>query len=66
MDGERRRRRNRVIAAVVLIPLLILAVIALSVAGSAGFLPWQPEPTRIPITPFADLPGIGGLGTPVP
>jgi hypothetical protein len=66
MDVERRRRRNRVIAAVVLIPLLILAVIALSVAGSAGFLPWQPEPTRIPITPFADLPGNGGPGTPVP
>jgi hypothetical protein len=66
MDVERRRRRNQVIAAVVLIPLLILAVIALSVAGSAGFLPWQPEPTRIAITPFADLPGIGGPGTPVP
>jgi hypothetical protein len=64
MDAERRRRRNIMIAAVVL-PLLILIVVALSLAGSAGVLPWQPEPTRIPITPFADLPSAGG-GTPSP
>jgi len=56
-DAERRRRRNLIIAAVVLIPVLIVAVWALQLAGSAGFLPWQPEPTRIPITPFANLPG---------
>ena len=55
MDAERRRRRNIMIAAVVLVPLLILAAWALSFAGSAGVLPWQPEPTRISITPFADL-----------
>jgi hypothetical protein len=65
MDAERRRRRNLVIAVVVLVPLLILLMFALALAGSAGFLPWQPEPTRIPITPFADLPGTGG-GTPSP
>lgn len=53
------------IAVIVLVPLLILAVVALSMAGSAGVLPWQPEPTRIPITPFADLPG-AGRGTPGP
>ena len=64
MDAER-RRRNLVIAVVVLVPLLILLVLALSLAGSAGVLPWQPEPTRIPITPFADLPGMGA-GTPAP
>ena len=66
MDTQRRRRRNITIAVVVLVPLLILAVWGLSLAGSAGFLPWQPEPTRIAITPFADLPGGSGLGTPVP
>jgi hypothetical protein len=54
-----------VIAVIVLVPLLILAAWGLSLAGSAGFLPWQPEPTRIPITPFADLPG-AAVGTPVP
>jgi hypothetical protein len=65
MDAEQRRRRTLVIALIVLVPLLILAAWSLSLAGSAGFLPWQPEPTRIPITPFADLPGVGA-GTPVP
>ncbi len=53
------------IAVLVLVPLLILLVLALSLASSAGMLPWQPEPTRIPITPFADLPG-AGTGTPAP
>jgi hypothetical protein len=65
MDAERRRRRILVIAVIVLVPLLILAAWGLSVAGSAGGLPWQPEPTRIPITPFANLPG-AGAGTSVP
>ncbi len=66
MDAEQRRRRNIIIAVVVLVPLLTLAAWGLSFAGSAGVLPWQPEPTRIAITPFADLPGAGGVGTPVP
>jgi hypothetical protein len=66
MNAERRRRRTLLIAIVVLVPLLILAAWGLSLAGSAGFLPWQPEPTRIPITPFADLPGREALGTPEP
>ncbi len=65
MDAEQRRRRALVIAVIVLVPLLILAAWGLSLAGSAGVLPWQPEPTRIPITPFADLPG-AVTGTPVP
>ncbi len=66
MDADQRRRRNIIIAVVVLVPLLILAVWGLSLAGSAGFLPWQPEPTRIPITPFADLMGGDAAGTPTP
>lgn len=66
MDTELRRRRILVAVAAVLIPLLILGLIGLFMAGSAGVLPWQPEPTRIPITPFADLPGVSGPGTPTP
>ncbi|MGI8643511.1 MAG: hypothetical protein ACR2LS_05280 [Thermomicrobiales bacterium] len=27
--------------------------------GLAGELPWQEEPTRIPITPFAGIPSFG-------
>ena len=65
MDAERRRRGMLVIAVIVLVPLLILAAWGLSLASSVGFLPWQPEPTRIPITPFADLP-VAVTGTPEP
>ena len=65
MDAEQRRRRTLAITVIVLVPLLILAAWGLALAGSAGFLPWQAEPTRIPITPFADLPG-PAEGTPVP
>jgi hypothetical protein len=66
MDAERRRNRTILIAVVILVPLLILAAWGMVVAGSAGMLPWQPDPTRIPITPFADLPGMGGAATPSP
>jgi hypothetical protein len=62
---DERRKRNVIIAVAVLVPVLIVLAAALTLAGSAGFLPWQPEPTRIPITPFADLPQ-SSLGTPTP
>jgi predicted metal-binding protein len=32
-------------------------------ADSAGKLPWQEDPTRIAITPFADIPGFGAAAT---
>ena len=60
---ETERRRRNIIIAVALIIFLAIIIWALMMAGSAGFLPWQAEPTRIPITPFADLPGVG---TPAP
>jgi hypothetical protein len=66
MMGDGPKRRHLVIALVVVVPLLVLAVWGLTVAGSAGVLPWQPEPTRIPITPFANLPELSSAGTPTP
>jgi hypothetical protein len=65
-DHAQRRRRTLVIVAILLIPIAILAIWGMTLAGSAGFLPWQPEPTRIPITPFADLPGAPAPGTATP
>jgi hypothetical protein len=59
MSTDRRRRIVIIVALVVLIPLVILGVWGLTFAGSAGMLPWQPEPTRVVITPFADLPTPG-------
>jgi len=54
-----RRRRNRVIAVVVLVPLLFAVGFGFYLASLAGELPWQVDPTRIAITPFADIPGFG-------
>jgi hypothetical protein len=53
-------RRHRVWSAFgALGAVLAIAVVAMAIylAGVAGDLPWQEDPTRIPITPFADIPG---------
>ena len=47
-----------------LLALALIVVLAVGVVGGwtfydaweAGVLPWQPEPTRVVVTPFADLP----------
>ena len=47
-----------------LMALAVIVVVTISVIGAwtfydawnAGVLPWQPEPTRIIVTPFANLP----------
>ena len=53
-------RRNGLLSLLVGVALLFVLVAAgygTYVAGEAGRLPWQEDPTRIPITPFADIPG---------
>ena len=50
---------KRILLAVGLVLILTIAVIGswtLYDAWDAGLLPWQPEPTRVAVTPFADLP----------
>lgn len=54
--------RNVVIGIVVVVA--VVAVIGVWFGGQQGMLPWQPEPTRIPVTPFADLPA--SIATPTP
>ena len=56
-------------------PLLTLAILVAVIfvifvggfgyylADSAGQLPWQEDPTRIAITPFADIPDFGAAAT---
>lgn len=55
----RHLRRRPVIGALIVAALLALFVggYGMYLAGEAGRLPWQVDPTRIPITPFADIPG---------
>ena len=45
--------------------LLVFVGYAVYLAGAAGELPWQVDPTRIPVTPFADIPGFSAP-TPLP
>ena len=51
--------------AAVLILGFVIAGYGIFLANEAGRLPWQEEPTRIAITPFADIPGFNQpMGTP--
>ena len=57
-------RKRAIIATLVLIPIAIVLFFSLYLADTAGELPWQTDPTRIPVTPFANLPTVPA-GTPV-
>jgi hypothetical protein len=56
----RHLRRRPLIGALIVAALLAVFVVGgygMYLASEAGRLPWQVDPTRIPITPFADIPG---------
>lgn len=67
MDQERTHvsRRRAIVATLVLIPIALILFFGLYLANQAGELPWQVDPTRIPVTPFANLP-TAPAGTPIP
>jgi hypothetical protein len=55
---------------ILMLAILVAGIIVLFVGGfgyyladSAGKLPWQEDPTRIAITPFAGIPGFGAAAT---
>ncbi|MDQ4099792.1 MAG: hypothetical protein M3121_04770 [Chloroflexota bacterium] len=60
MKTLRRRPWLAVLALVVIVGALLVGSFGIYLAGTAGRLPWQEDPTRIPITPFAGIPGFGG------
>jgi hypothetical protein len=62
MTQARPSRRRRIFAVTLLVPLIILVVMAFNIANQAGALPWQEDPTPIPVTPFGNLPGSGDAG----
>jgi hypothetical protein len=54
-----RFRRSRIWLGIVVVALLVVIAaggFGVYVASEAGRLPWQAEPTRIAVTPFANLP----------
>ncbi len=63
MPPSRRSRLRTVIAVVVLGSLLLVGKFSLSVASEAGELPWQEDPTAIPVVHYG---GLDSSGQPVP
>lgn len=64
-QGRGRGKAMRIVGALVALGLVAILALALSLAWQAGKVPGQPEATRVPITPFADIPGFVPP-TPVP
>lgn len=65
MNRVRRRPFVSMLIAGVLILGFVIVGYGMNLASDAGRLPWQEEPTRISITPFADIPGFNQpMGTP--
>lgn len=52
-------------SAMTLIAIAVVLGFAVYAANIAGDLPWQVDPTLIPVTPFADIPGFSAP-TPLP
>ena len=52
-----RKPIGKIIATVTLLAMVAVVGFAIYLASVAGSLPWQTDPTRIAITPFADIPG---------
>ena len=63
MQQSRRRRLRTVVAIVVLVPLMFIGGFVFYVASEAGELPWQEDPTAIPVVPFG---GLTSDGQPMP
>jgi polyisoprenoid-binding protein YceI len=57
--------RRSIVGIVIAVPVLIVAGFALFMLGQAKELPWQTQPTAIPVTPFANLGGTTPAGTTV-
>ncbi len=64
MDQLRKRPMLVAIIAIAVVVTLVIAGYGVFLASEAGQLPWQVDPTRIPVTPFDDFPGFGGGSTP--
>jgi hypothetical protein len=54
-----RIKRHPIASTAAFAVLAMISVVAFAVylASAAGDLPWQTDPTRIPVTPFSDIPG---------
>jgi hypothetical protein len=60
MQFFRRHPLATTLVATALILAIVIGGYSMYLASESGLLPWQPEPTLIPVTPFSDFPGFGG------
>ena len=63
-----RRPWLRVLIVAAVLVVVLVGGYGLYLANLAGELPWQEDPTRIPVVPFEglDVPGRGADATPAP
>ncbi len=54
---QRRANRKRIVWLTIAIPVVLIVGFGVYLESIAGELPWQSDPTRVPITPFAGIPG---------
>ncbi len=57
--------RKAIVGIVIAIPILVVAGFVFFLLGQANELPWQTQPTAIPVTPFANIGGTTPAGTTV-
>ena len=57
--------RKGIIGIVIAVPVLVVAGFVFFLLGQANELPWQTQPTAIPVTPFANIGGAAPAGTAV-
>lgn len=63
---KKNRKWLAIVGILILIPLMIFGGFGLYGLSQTDKLPWQTQPTRIPVSPV-DLPSFGTIGgTPVP
>ena len=55
----------KLVTAIVAVVFIAIVAFGMYVAGQAGQLPWQTDPTRIAVVPFSDIPGFE-TPTPIP
>lgn len=50
------KRTLLIVGIVLIVAIAVIGLWTFYDAWAAGMLPWQPEPTRVAVTPFANLP----------
>lgn len=64
MQRLRRHPLFVALAALIVVAFVVVVGYGTYLAGQAGELPWQAQPTRIAITPFAGIPGFDPPASP--